>query len=160
MVKNLDISERKNEIIATLYSRKDKCHQLLFKQLDRPNYKFVKLPLKKSDDILGVNYFENKFIFYEIKSKSVFIFELVEDEVTAFKTISVPEKYDSFDGNLCVFGGLCALQSRNQVVVIDIEKEEIVFTLSENYISDVSLSENKLYIGCWNKGFSFLIPQQ
>ncbi len=160
MFVNLDINKSKNELTATLYSRKDGCYYLLCKHFNEEAFKTVKLPTKKRCTVLGVNYFEDKFILYESKTSSVCIFELNQNKLKTVKTIYIPDKYGVFDNNLSVLGELCALQGRSNVIVIDINKENVLFELTEKHISSVSLFKDKLYVGCWDKGISLLIQNK
>lgn len=160
MIVDIDANNSKNAIVATLYSINDSRYRLLYKPINEKQFRSFELPIKKQGVISGVKCLKNNFILYESKSNLIYIFELLQNELTICKTISIPRKYGTFDGTMCVYDNLCAIQNRNYAVVLDVDKEEIVFELSERYISSVNLSNDKLYIGCWDKGLSFILKKE
>ncbi len=150
----LDIAEDSGEIYVTLLSRKDNKHYLMSRSLDAKDFQKFELPVEKGAVNLGVKCENRNLFFFDSKKSLVYVMQKSGKEYIIKQKIKIPEKYGIFDSSLCVKNNLSVLQNSNSVLVADINAEEIIFSLADNYVSSVYINQNSLQIGCWDKGYS------
>ncbi len=159
MLETLDIAKDNQELYVTLLNRKDNKHYLMCSNLNTIDFQKIELPVKKGTIVLGVKC-ENKNLFFVDSKKSiVYVLQKNNKEFLVKQKIEIPKKYGIFDESLFVKNNLLALQNRNNTLILDINTENVIFSLTDSYVSSIYINQNSLQIGCWDKGYSFKYDQ-
>lgn len=130
MLGTLDIDKDNQELYVTLLDRKDNKHYLMCSNLKAIDFQKVELPIKKGTIVLGVKCENENLFFVDSKKSIVYVLQKIGKEFNIKQKIEISKKYGMFDGSLCVKNNLLALQNRNNILIVDINTEKVVFSLA------------------------------
>lgn len=157
MLRHIDIDEAEEKLFVTAYDRKSEKTFLLHSDLNEIGFQSVELPFKKRSICSGVVSENGRLYCCNLKSSSVYAFELTGEELKTVKALKIPERFTDGIENISVYKGMLAVQNRDWVAVVDMNSEDIIFDFSDDYLSSVDINNGILCIGSWKKGYLFNI---